>query len=254
MTEIPTFALRQIHQIEITSRCNLRCVYCVHRHMPREKADMSMDVFLKAVSWAKTFADRGWQRSLNLAGIGESTMHPLFTEFVGIARARLGPSFDLVLATNGLLVDDEMAEKLAPYRPRVFVSLHRPEKAGPAVEVLKRAGILAGVSTDPSTAATDWAGQVKWHRSAVEYRPCGWVRHGAVFVMSDGRLSPCSFDGTGDETIGSVFDDLDQLATHPYRLCVTCDQRLEIDGWDQQSGRRKEEAVGARAIRSLPLA
>jgi len=30
---------QQIHQIEITSRCNLRCKYCVHPHMERAKVD-----------------------------------------------------------------------------------------------------------------------------------------------------------------------------------------------------------------------
>jgi hypothetical protein len=55
--------------------------------------------------------------------------------------------------------------------------------------------------------------------------------------MSDGRLSTCSFDGKGEESFGSVFDDLDTLHTSPYTLCMTCDQRLEIPGWDQEAGR-----------------
>lgn len=240
MTAPPSFGIREIHQIEITSRCNLRCVYCVHRHMPRLKQDMDEATFAKALDWAVHFARQETQHALNLAGIGESTMHPLFPEFVRMARERLGKHFDLVLATNGLLVDDELVAKIAPYRPRVYVSLHRPEKAGPAIEALKRGGILAGVSTDPSTAATDWAGQVKWHRSAALVRPCDWVRRGGVFVMSDGRISACSLDGTGDETIGSVFDDVTQLKTKPYRLCMGCDQRLEIDGWDQENGRWRD--------------
>lgn len=249
----PQYQIREIHQIEITSRCNLRCVYCVHRHMPRAKQDMDERTFLKALDWAIEFKRRGTQHAVNLAGIGESTMHPQFAEFVGIARERLGRDTDLVLATNGLLVDDALVAKIAPHRPSVYVSLHRPEKAGPAIEALRRGGILTGVSTDPSTAATDWAGQVDWHKSAPTYRPCGWVRQGAVFVMSDGRLSACSLDGTGDETIGSIFDDLDTLKTKPYRLCMTCDQRLEIDGWDQQAGTWKGVSGGPRQVRSLPV-
>lgn len=233
----PQFKIREIHQVEITSRCNLRCVYCVHRHMPRAKEDMTRETFVKALEWAKYFREQGWQNSLNLAGIGESTMHPDFVEYCHLARQMLPEPFELVFATNGLLVTDELAEALKPTGVHAFVSLHRPEKAGPAIESLKRAGILAGVSTDPSTAATDWAGQVKWHRSAQEYRPCGWVRKGAVFVMSDGRLSVCSFDGNGKESFGSIYDDLSQLTTHPYTLCITCDQKLEIPGWDQERGK-----------------
>jgi hypothetical protein len=230
-----SFAVRELHQIEITSRCNLRCVYCVHRSMPRSKADMADDVYEAALGWASHFVKTGSQRSLNLAGIGESTLHPDFVRYVHWAREAVGDGCDLVLATNGLLMTDDVADAIAPARPQVFVSLHRPEKAGPAIEALKRAGILAGVSADPSVAATDWAGQVKWHRSAAP-RACMWVKGGQVFAMSDGRLTTCSFDGQGEETLGSVFDDLTQLRTRPYFLCPSCDQRLNIAGWDQEAG------------------
>lgn len=236
MTAIPTFPIRDLHQIEITSRCNLRCVYCVHPKMARVKSDMDERTFLAALSWAQRFVAAGTQRSLNLAGIGESTLHPEFVRYVNLAREHVGDGCDLVLATNGLLMTDDLAAAIAPTGVRVYVSLHRPEKAGPAIEALRRAGILAGVSTDPATAATDWAGQVKWHRSAAPERQCMWVTGGAVFCMSDGRVTQCSFDGTGDEPIGSVFDDLAELHCRPYRLCPSCDQRLNIPGWDQDAG------------------
>lgn len=240
-----TFPVRQVHQIEITSRCNLRCVYCVHRSMLRSKQDMTEHVYRQALSWVKKFADRGWQHEVNLAGIGESTMHPDFVRYVYLAREAIGPDNRLVLATNGLLMDDDTAQALTAAQIRVFVSLHRPEKAGPAIEALKRAGILAGVSTDPATAATDWAGQVKWHRSASSVRPCEWVKGGMVFVMSDGTVTQCSFDGTGDEPMGTIFDDLDGMRTRPYGLCASCDQQLNIDGWDQQAGQPLETVIPA---------
>jgi hypothetical protein len=236
----PTFPIRDLHQIEITSRCNLRCVYCVHPKMLRTKDDMTEETFRQALSWATRFVNAGTQTSLNLAGIGESTMHPDFVRFVHLAAEAVMPRAHLVLATNGLLVTDELAAAIAPTGIRVFVSLHRPEKAGPAIESLRRANILAGVSTDPATAATDWAGQVKWHRSAFGDRRCMWVTGGAVFCMSDGRITQCSFDGTGDEPIGSVFDDLRLLRCRPYRLCPSCDQKLGIVGWDQTRGERVE--------------
>ncbi len=230
---VPSFPIRDLHQIEITSRCNLRCVYCVHPKMPRAKEDMADDVFRQALSWVRRFVEAGTQHSVNLAGIGESTLHPEFVRYVHLAAEAVEGRAHLVLATNGLLMTDDLAAAIADVPIRVFVSLHRPEKAGPAVEALRRAGIFAGTSTDPATAATDWAGQVKWHRSMVPDRKCMWVRGGAVFCMSDGRLSACSFDGTGDETIGTVWDDVERLETRPYRLCPGCDQQLDIDGWDQ---------------------
>ena len=63
-----------------------------------------------------------------------------------------------------------------------------------------------------------------------------WVTGGMAFVMSDGRISVCSFDGQGTEPLGSVWDDVAELRTRPYFLCPTCDQSLGIPGWDQAAG------------------
>lgn len=213
--------LTQIHQIEITSRCNLRCRYCVHPKMPRAKQDMDRDTFVTALNWAAHFGNSGTQGPLNIAGIGESTMHPRFIEYLDMARYAMGPGHEIVLATNGLLVDDAMAKAMAPFKPRVFVSLHRPEKAGPAVEALKKYGLLAGVSADPSLAAVNWAGQVNWFVSAAR-TPCPWVAGGWGMVLSDGRVTRCCFDGTGEGVFAHVNDDLTQYETSPYSLCANC--------------------------------
>lgn len=225
-------ALAQIHQVEITSRCNLRCRYCAHPTMKRPKMDMSRETFVKAVTWARVFRDmlpedKRVAYSLNLAGIGESTMHPEFLDFLAIARELLGPEQHLVLATNGLLVDDALAQAMRPFNPRVFVSLHRPERAGPAVEALKRAGLIDGVSADPSVAATDWAGQIRWHVSAARAQ-CPWVLGGWGIVLSDGRVTRCSFDATGVGVFAHVDDDLGRAQTSPYSLCRACHQDVGV--------------------------
>lgn len=233
----PSFAFNALHQIEMTSRCNLRCRYCVHPHMPRPKMDMELDVFLACLEWAKYFVRSGTQRELNLAGIGESTMHPNFVEWMFLAREAVGEHCELILATNGLLMTDELARAIAPARPRVWVSLHRPEKAGPAVEALKSAGILSGVSADPSVAAMNWAGKVKWHVSAPKDRECFWVRGGRAFVLADGRVSRCCLDGEGMGILVQDIRDADLTSTRtsPWTLCATCDQKLNIPGYEQRS-------------------
>jgi hypothetical protein len=205
--------------------------------MPRAKEDMVEDIYLASLRWASYFVMQGTQQELNLAGIGESTMHPDFVRWVHLAREYVGPGCDLILATNGLLMTDELAKAIAPARPRVWVSLHRPEKAGPAVEALKRYDILSGVSADSSIAAMNWAGQVKWHVSAPK-RECFWVKGGRVFIMSDGRGSRCCLDGTGD---GVLFNDirtapLQSINTNPWSLCSGCDQDLNIPGYAQREG------------------
>ena len=214
--------IRAIHQIEMTSRCNLRCRYCTHPKMPRPKMDMTEETFRRALHWVKAFQSVRPHPELNLAGIGESTLHPEFVRFTHLAREAVGPYVDLVLATNGLLMTDELAAAIAPAKPKVWVSLHRPEKAGPAVEALKRAGIYSGSSSDPSLAAVNWAGQVEWHVSAPKGKPCPWITHSMVMVMSDGRVTRCCFDSTGDGVIAHVDDDLSAYATSPFSLCTNC--------------------------------
>jgi len=222
------FLVRDLHQIEMTSHCNLRCQYCPSRHLPRPKLHMSEDHFMKALAAVTIFRDRGTQSELNLAGIGESTMHPEFVRFINLARETLGPNIKLVFATNGLLVNEQLAAAIAPANPVVFVSLHRPEKAGPAVEALRKYGLIAGVSADPSIASTNWAGQVKWHVSAPAGRQCQWVKGGKAFMLADGRLSRCAYDATGNGVFGHIDDDITVMKTSPWSLCATCDQEVGV--------------------------
>lgn len=222
------FALREIHQIEITSRCNLKCVYCPSYRLPRPKVDMVREDYELALTWAKFFQDRGTQGELNLAGIGESTLHPDFLSYVERAREVLGPKQVLLFATNGLLITEQLVRELVPLQPRVFVSMHRPEKAGPAAHLLNKYGLLHGLSQDPALQSTNWAGQVKWEVTVQKGRPCTWVRGGKAFVFADGRISRCAFDASGIGVFGSVRDDLTRLATSPYKLCATCDQDVGV--------------------------
>lgn len=222
------FSLRALHQIEMTSRCNLRCRYCPSPHLARPKLDMDEPTYRRALYWAQRFVFGGQQRELNLAGIGESTLHPEFVRFVHLAREAVGDGCDLILATNGLLMTDELAAAIAPAKIKVWVSLHRPEKAGPAVEALRRAGILSGVSADPSINAINWAGQVKWHVSNGAKRQCMWVIGGRAIVLADGRLSRCCLDASGAGVFGHITDDLATLSTSPYELCRTCDQDVGV--------------------------
>ena len=213
--------LTSLHQIEITSICNLRCSYCTWPKMPRPKVHMARETYGKALRWVRHFRDLGTQTELNLAGIGESTMHPDFVEYIRLAREAVGPHIRLVLATNGLLVTDEMAEALKPYDLRIWVSLHRPEKAGPAIEILKRHGLLNGFSADPSTASINWAGQVEYHVSA-RRGPCDWLTQGWAMAMADGRITTCCLDATGAGVVGTLDDAPDSIRTRPYGLCKDC--------------------------------
>ena len=225
--------LRAIHQIEITSRCNLRCKYCVHPTMAREKQDMTEPTFRRAVEVAEILFYQHGHRELNLAGIGESTMHPQFLDFLNYARRHMPEEVDLILATNGVEVDDLLAEAMAtavrgfPGKTKVWVSLHRPEKAGPAVMALRNVGLLAGVSADPSILPVDWAGQVKWPvHNPQEGTVCPWLRDGMAMVASDGSVLQCCFDGSGASCIGGIWDGIGEQDVQSHSLCMKCHHRL----------------------------
>lgn len=215
--------IQSIHQIEITSRCNLRCKYCVHPTMDRPKQDMDDDTWKQSLDLVKYFIAKGTQgHELNLCGIGESTLHPKFGEWAIEAREVVGPKRDLILATNGVGVTEDHALAMRWARMRVWVSLHRPEKAGPTLNMLKRYEVLAGVSADPSVAAVDWAGQVSWEVTAPR-TPCPWLRDGRAMIASDGSMLTCCFDGSGEEgRLGSVWEDVAAMKSQAYSLCEKC--------------------------------
>lgn len=217
--------IQSVHQIEITSHCNLRCRYCPSPKLDkptaeggfgREKTDITMETFMRALEWATHFEARGTQGELALTGIGEALLHPQFVEFVRLARGAL-PRNRITFSTNGLLLTDELCAKLAPYRPEVYVSLHRPEKAKGAVDAARRHGILAAVNTAFATESFAWAGGLEWDVSIPEGSVvCEFLRTGWSVVLADGRIVTCCLDGTGDSAVGHVDDEIGSLSIAPW--------------------------------------
>jgi len=224
--------IKSLHQIELSSQCNLRCVYCPSPTLQREKVHIEHAAFVHALEWVKHFVTQGTQGELNLAGIGESTLHPRFVEYVGMAREAAGPRGVVCFATNGLLMTRELAAQLAPFKPTVWVSLHRPEKAKGAIDALREFGLLAEVSVDPSLSAVDWAGQVDWRLTTDCFgSACDWRHKGWVMVMADGRLTTCCFDQDGSGVIGSVWMAPGSVRGKPYKLCKTCHHDVGVEGF-----------------------
>jgi hypothetical protein len=237
-------SVTSVHQIEITSRCSLKCVYCPsprivrgdYADKGRVAGDMTRENYVRALEWVAHYVGQGTQTELNLAGIGESTIHPEFLAYLRLAREAVGPKGTIIFATNGIFHDgrihtDDFVKEMARYRPIVCISLHKPEKAGRVLPLYKKHGIFGGISTDPTTFANDWAGQLDW--PCDESMACQWLREGKIFVLSDGRLSTCCLDAQGLGTIGHVSDPIGSVRTKPYALCHSCFQIAGIAGFDQ---------------------
>jgi len=236
--------ITSIHQIEISSRCNLRCVYCPSPklHQPvekggsaRAKEDISTANFCRALAWASHFDELGTQHELALTGIGEALLHPHFVEFLRLSREAL-PENRITFSTNGILLTETLCEQIAPYRPEVYISLHRPEKAKPAIDIAHRFGLLKAVNASFATLAFDWAGQLDWpSQIPPNSMVCEFLRTGWAVVFADGRITTCCLDAMGGGVVGHVDDEIGSLGIQPWQTtgqdgrvigCASC--HLEV--------------------------
>lgn len=210
-----------IKQIEITSRCNLACVYCPHPQMTRPKVDMADHTVRQSLELVRHFREQGTQGELSITGIGEALLHPRFVEILTSARQALGWSHPLVFSTNGILLTEEVAQAIAPLKPQVFVSLHRPEVAALAIEHCKKHKIAVGTNHSFVDSSLNWAGQVDWHVSAPK-RPCEFLRTGWGVVLVNGQVTTCCLDSDFSGVIGNVWQPPEELLMRPYHLCDMC--------------------------------
>ncbi|WP_051286260.1 radical SAM protein [Megalodesulfovibrio gigas] len=110
MTAIPAcVAAPRVLLIEPTSRCNLACGMC-----PRQTPGCVMtdgDLAFETLAALETVLP-GVER-VSLAGLGEPLLHPQIVEIVAWLRARLPATARIGLQTNGLLVTQALADRLA---------------------------------------------------------------------------------------------------------------------------------------------
>jgi MoaA/NifB/PqqE/SkfB family radical SAM enzyme/pimeloyl-ACP methyl ester carboxylesterase len=94
----PVFA-----NIEITTRCNLRCTYCARTASEVKGADMSRETFVRLLGLLP-HASR-----ITFVGLGETLLHPQVAEFVALASAE---GRRTALVTNGMLLDRALSRRL----------------------------------------------------------------------------------------------------------------------------------------------
>ena len=213
--------LTRIHQLEISSTCNLRCKYCPYPKMQREKTYMGDDVLEKSLEWISYFCRFGRQDELALTGMGEAILHPNFENIAKRCRETVGDKA-ITMSTNGVAFNEHEAMVCKEYNVRVFVSAHRPEKAGIAVELAKRFGVFEALNGAPMLSAFDWAGQVDWHVTAPK-QVCEYVSRGWGVILTNGDISSCCLDAEGQQIIGNVFKDKPEMVDNQGgALCATC--------------------------------
>ena len=213
--------IREVHELELSSICNLACVYCPHPMLQREKAHIGLDTLERALLHVEHYCREGTQGELSLTGIGEAILHPSFGEALRMCREVIGASRLLVLATNGVDLTDDIAVLLQKYGVMTFVSLHRPEVAGPAMERLRKAGVYHSANHSFVDSAINWAGQVDWAVSAQSHA-CTYLSVGWAVVRQNGGVDACCQDAHDLHPIGSVWDEPGSWMTHAIPLCKSC--------------------------------
>jgi MoaA/NifB/PqqE/SkfB family radical SAM enzyme len=218
-----------LHQIEVTSQCNLRCVYCLHPTLTRATQHMTTHTWLQCLRWLQHFVTLGTQAELVLSGTGEPTLNPRLAEWALEARQILGPHRRLMTTTNGLAMTRELAQSLKPSQIRVYVSLHRPEKAEQAVYWLQEAGLFEQAVMDPVMGPNNWAGQVDWpdriNRGGNARPVCPWLSRGWLFVSSEGDFYACCYANGGTPKLGHVDEPCRTVRPEPWAICHACWQR-----------------------------
>lgn len=92
-------------QVEITTKCNLRCKMCPNQGFKGFKmTDMPIETYKKAIRQSLPELD-----FVYLWGVGEPMLNPNFTKMVGIAK---GVGAKVSFSTNGTMLDHKIARKI----------------------------------------------------------------------------------------------------------------------------------------------
>lgn len=99
--------------IDVTHRCNLKCIYCrwhsslLERTLldPASRKDISPEVFSRLCRELK----RMGTQTLLFVGAGEPLLHPRILELIAEAKKL---DFEVVMYTNGVLLNDRICNKL----------------------------------------------------------------------------------------------------------------------------------------------
>lgn len=97
-------------QIEISSFCNLRCVYCAHSiSHGQTEGNMSYELLDKILYDLAEFPQK--IKKLNLFGFGESLCHPEFPEIIGrVNKANIAEAVEFT--TNGVLLTKDKIDQI----------------------------------------------------------------------------------------------------------------------------------------------
>ncbi|HPD14708.1 MAG TPA: SPASM domain-containing protein [Planctomycetota bacterium] len=104
--------------VELTTACNLDCPMCLRRAFEEPGGEMALATFRRVVEQCAELPARA---TLSFGGYGEPMAHPLFAEFLALAK---GARLQVEAVSNGLLLTPERMQQLLELRlDKLIVSL-----------------------------------------------------------------------------------------------------------------------------------
>ena len=216
-----------IYQVELSSYCNMKCSYCPHPNMQREKGYMGQQVLSACINRVK--AQNGAR--IVLHHFGEPLLHPQLQERLQqVADAGL----NIQLSSNSILLDNcwDMLIRI-PTEVTVMVSVHRwvnkgEEEYFDALDswVARSRGtnlkiIHAYNLKNDKYTFHNWA-QGKARRW--DARLCPFIKENLAVVLWNGDIANCCVDHEGVTVKRNVLDeDCDLHVSRVWGSCRTCD-------------------------------
>lgn len=103
--------------IELTARCNERCIHCYAESSPERTEALTKDEVCAVLDTAMTLG----RPFVQFTG-GDPLIHPELVEMVAHARAVKVAGIEIY--TNGLLLNDALISRLLPHAPRLSFSIY----------------------------------------------------------------------------------------------------------------------------------
>lgn len=126
-----TIASGADNQLPVSSVCNGRCIFCSNKMNPfpifnegfRPLEDIKKGLALLSGNSEIRMGDSLPGRISE----GEALLHPEIIDILKLVRERF-PSTPIQISTNGVILDEEMAEKLVPFKPMKFTVSYHSDK------------------------------------------------------------------------------------------------------------------------------
>lgn len=231
-------------QIETTSTCQAKCVFCPYPKMGRAGGLMGRGLFEKIIDEATSIQ---LISGYVLNGLGEPTLDPHLVERVAYIKKR-APGHEVAIYSNGIAMRDSLFERLAEAgldtivfslnaanaaHHEAIMNVHGKyestcanidyaiaHKRGMHIEVRAVIAMPHWRTTDAEAFFARWGDgkrgghgllvhEGNWsgdNRTALMFRPneCCHRAVRQIYVMYDGRVSTCCFDPSGKQVFGNL--------------------------------------------------